>query len=132
MRDWLYVEDHADALITVLERGTVGETYLISGRNEQRNIDVVRRIAALVDEIAPDPALAPRESLITFVTDRPGHDHRYAIDASKIARTLGWEPRHSFESGLRETVAWYISNVDWRQRIRDSVYRGERLGLAGR
>ena len=132
VRDWLYVEDHADALITVLERGIVGETYLVSGRNEQRNIDVVRKIAALVDELAPDPLLAPRESLITFVADRPGHDHRYAIDASKIARDLNWRPRHSFETGLRETVAWYIRSAEWRDRIRKGVYRGERLGLAGR
>ena len=132
VRDWLYVEDHADALITVLERGRVGETYLVSGRNEHRNIDVVRRIAALVDELRPDAAIGAREALITFVTDRPGHDHRYAIDASKIERELDWKPRLSFEHGLRETVRWYIENPEWADRIRSGIYRGERLGLAGR
>ena len=132
VRDWLFVEDHADALITVLERGLIGETYLISGRNEHRNIDVVRRIAALVDELSPDAAIGPREALITFVADRPGHDHRYAIDASKIERELQWKPRHSFDEGLRETVQWYIANPEWADRIRSGIYRGERLGLAGR
>ena len=132
VRDWLYVEDHADALITVLERGRVGDTYLISGRNEHPNIDVVRRIVALVDELGPELANGPREALITYVPDRPGHDHRYAIDASKIERELGWRPRHSFDSGLRLTVQWYIDNAEWRERIRSGVYQGERLGLAGR
>ena len=132
VRDWLYVDDHADALITVLERGTIGETYLVSGRNEHRNIDVVRRIAALVDELQPDPGIGSREALITFVTDRPGHDHRYAIDATKLERELDWRPRHSFESGLRETVRWYLENDEWRDRIRSGLYRGERLGLATR
>jgi dTDP-glucose 4,6-dehydratase len=132
VRDWLYVDDHADALIAVLERGATGETYLVSGRNEHRNIDVVRSIARLVDELRPDPAIGSREALITFVTDRPGHDHRYAIDASKIERELDWRPRHSFDSGLRRTVEWYLENAAWRDRIRSGIYRGERLGLTSR
>jgi dTDP-glucose 4,6-dehydratase len=129
VRDWLYVEDHAEALIVVAERGTVGESYNIGGRNEHKNIDVVRRICALVDEMAPDAAIGPREGLITFVADRPGHDQRYAIDASKIERELGWRPRESFETGLRKTVRWYLDNRTWWERVRSGGYRGERLGL---
>jgi dTDP-glucose 4,6-dehydratase len=129
VRDWLYVDDHADALITAMERGRVGETYLVSGREERRNLDVVRAVCRLVDEMAPRPGAAPRESLITFVTDRPGHDHRYAVDSSKIQRELGWRPRESFESGLRATVAWYLENRAWWERVRSGGYRGERLGL---
>jgi dTDP-glucose 4,6-dehydratase len=130
VRDWLYVDDHADALLTVLERGRIGETYLISGRSERRNIDVVTLIAAIVDELRPDPTAGPKASLISFVADRPGHDHRYAIDATKIETELGWAPSHSFEAGLRRTVEWYIDNADWRERVHSGVYRGERLGLA--
>ena len=130
VRDWLYVDDHAEALVTVLRQGRVGETYLISGRNEQRNIDVVRQIVRLVDELSPDPTGKSRESLIAFVSDRPGHDHRYAIDAGKIERELGWTPRHTFETGLRRTVEWYLENREWRERIRAGLYGGERLGLA--
>ena len=130
VRDWLYVEDHAAALQTVVERGEVGETYAIGGHNERRNIDVVREICRLVDELAPDARIGPREKLITFVADRPGHDLRYAIDASKIARRLGWKPAESFESGLRKTVQWYLENRTWWERVRSGVYRGERLGLA--
>ena len=129
VRDWLYVEDHADALVTVLERGRVGETYLVSGRNEWKNIDVVRLIARLLDELSPDAALGPRERLITFVTDRPGHDMRYAIDPSKLERELDWRPSETFESGLRKTLVWYLEHPEWHQRIRSGVYRGERLGL---
>jgi dTDP-glucose 4,6-dehydratase len=131
VRDWLYVDDHAEALILVAERGGVGESYNIGGRNEQRNIDVVRRICALVDELSPDAVIGPRERLITFVTDRPGHDMRYAIDGSKIERELGWRPRETFETGLRKTVRWYLDNRRWWERVRSGVYRGERLGLAG-
>lgn len=131
VRDWLYVDDHAEALIVAAERGTVGESYNIGGHNEYRNIDVVRRICALVDELSPNPMIGPRESLITFVTDRPGHDMRYAIDASKIERELGWRPRETFESGLRKTVRWYLDNRRWWERVRSGIYRGERLGLAG-
>ena len=130
VRDWLYVDDHASALLAVLARGQVGETYAVSGRNEQRNIDVVRAICALLDELAPDRAIGAHESLIAFVTDRPGHDARYAIDASKLERELGWVPAHTFESGLRRTVQWYLDNRAWWERVRSGVYRGERLGLA--
>jgi dTDP-glucose 4,6-dehydratase len=130
VRDWLFVDDHARALIQVVERGRPGETYAIGGHNERRNIDVVRAICALVDELAPDPAIGPRESLISYVTDRPGHDLRYAIDASKIERDLGWRPEETFESGLRKTVEWYLTNRQWWERVRTGVYRGERLGVA--
>jgi dTDP-glucose 4,6-dehydratase len=127
VRDWLYVEDHAEALLAVAERGRPGETYAIGGRSEMANIAVVRRVCAILDEIRPDPAGA-RERLISFVTDRPGHDARYAIDAGKIERELGWRPRYDFETGLRETVAWYLANPGWWGDIRSGVYRGERLG----
>jgi dTDP-glucose 4,6-dehydratase len=129
VRDWLYVDDHANALLTVLEQGCVGETYLVSGRSERRNIDVVRSICALLDELAPDAAVGPRESLIQFVADRPAHDLRYAIDPSKIERELGWRPRETFDSALRRTVLWYLENRDWWERVRAGTYRGERLGL---
>lgn len=128
VRDWLHVEDHARALALIAERGRVGESYNVGGGAERSNIEVVRAICALMDELAPDTAIGPRESLIRFVADRPGHDQRYAIDASKIARELGWRPLESFESGLRKTVAWYLENRDWWSRIRSGVYRGERLG----
>ena len=128
VRDWLYVDDHAEALLTALRAGRPGETYCVGGRSERRNLDVVRAICAAVDELAPDPA-GPRERLVTFVQDRPGHDQRYAIDASKIERELGWRPRHTFEAGLRQTVRWYIENPAWWQRVRSGAYRGERLGL---
>jgi dTDP-glucose 4,6-dehydratase len=130
VRDWLYVEDHADALIRVALAGRAGEGYAIGGGAERTNLEVVRAICALVDELAPDPAEGPRERLITFVPDRPGHDLRYAIDARKIDRELGWRPQESFESGLRKTVAWYLENRTWWERVRAGIYRGERLGLA--
>ncbi len=130
IRDWLHVEDHAEALFQVAERGTLGESYNIGGHNEHTNISVVRAICALLDELAPNDAIGPREKLITFVTDRPGHDARYAIDAAKIERELGWKPRHTFESGLRQTVQWYLDNKLWWERVRSGVYRGERLGVA--
>jgi dTDP-glucose 4,6-dehydratase len=129
VRDWLYVDDHAEALSAAFERGAVGETYCIGGRSERRNIDVVRSLCALLDELAPDPSIGARESLIEFVVDRPGHDLRYAIDGSKIGRELGWTPRETFESGLARTVQWYLENRDWWQRVRSGAYRGERLGL---
>jgi dTDP-glucose 4,6-dehydratase len=128
VRDWLFVDDHARALILAAEQGRPGETYAIGGHNERRNIDVVRTICALVDELAPDAGIGPRENLITYVPDRPGHDFRYAIDASKIERDLGWRPAETFESGLRKTVEWYLTNRDWWERVRTGVYRGERLG----
>src|SRR5919112_886734 len=130
VRDWLYVDDHARALILAAERGRPGETYAIGGHNERRNIDVVHAICALVDELAPNAAIGPRERLITYVSDRPGHDLRYAIDASKIERDLGWRPAETFESGLRKTVEWYLANREWWERVRTGVYQGERLGVA--
>jgi dTDP-glucose 4,6-dehydratase len=129
VRDWLYVDDHADALLLVAQTGKVGETYNIGGHNEMSNIDVVKSICALLDELRPDPA-GPHERLITYVTDRPGHDARYAIDAGKIERELGWTPKESFASGLRRTVEWYLDNPGWWGDIRSGVYRGERLGAA--
>jgi dTDP-glucose 4,6-dehydratase len=129
VRDWLFVDDHARALLTVVTKGTVGETYCVGGRCEKANIDVVRTICALMDELAPNAKIGPRESLITYVADRPGHDMRYAIDASRIAADLGWEPQETFESGLRKTVEWYLANRTWWERIRSGVYRGERLGV---
>jgi dTDP-glucose 4,6-dehydratase len=130
VRDWLFVEDHARALFKVVSEGQVGETYNIGGHNEQKNIDVVRGICALLEELAPQrPAgLAQYADLITFVKDRPGHDQRYAIDASKIERELGWVPRETFESGLRKTVQWYLDNLDWCRHVQDGSYQRERLG----
>jgi dTDP-glucose 4,6-dehydratase len=129
VRDWLYVEDHARALYTVLRRGRPGETYNIGGHNEKTNLEVVRAICALLDELAPDARTPDRHGLITFVRDRPGHDQRYAIDASKIERELGWVPQETFESGLRRTVQWYLDSTQWCAHVQDGSYRGERLGL---
>jgi dTDP-glucose 4,6-dehydratase len=129
VRDWLYVDDHAAALILAAETGKVGESYNVGGWNERRNIDVVRAICALVDEMSPDAAIGRREDLITYVTDRPGHDLRYAIDARKIERELGWRPAETFESGLAKTVRWYLDNRTWWERVRSGGYRGERLGV---
>ncbi|ERI51897.1 dTDP-glucose 4,6-dehydratase [Pseudomonas sp. EGD-AK9] len=130
VRDWLYVEDHARALLKVVCEGEVGETYNIGGHNEQKNLDVVRAICALLEELAPrKPSGVTRyEDLITYVQDRPGHDLRYAIDAGKIERELGWVPQETFESGLRKTVQWYLHNLDWCRRVQDGSYQGERLG----
>jgi dTDP-glucose 4,6-dehydratase len=128
VRDWLYVEDHARALTLVVERGAVGETYNVGGRNERTNIHVVKTICRLLDEMAPSPQ-GPRERLITFVTDRPGHDRRYAIDPSKIERALGWKPTHDFETGLAKTVKWFLDNRPWWQSILDRGYQAERIGL---
>jgi dTDP-glucose 4,6-dehydratase len=128
VRDWLYVEDHARALQLIAEQGGVGESYNVGGHNERTNIDVAEQICALVDELAPDTQ-GSRARLITFVGDRPGHDLRYAIDASKIERELGWRPQETFETGLRKTVTWFLENKAWWQRIRSGVYRGERLGV---
>lgn len=128
VRDWLYVEDHARALVQVALRGEPGESYNVGGACEETNLEVVRRICRLMDEMAPEKAGGPHERLIVYVTDRPGHDQRYAIDAGKIKRELGWEPRETFATGLRKTVQWYLDNQHWWQRIRSGVYRGERLG----
>ena len=130
IRDWLYVEDHARALYTVVTQGKTGETYNIGGHNEKTNLEVVRTICTLMEELAPEKpqGVARYEDLITFVTDRPGHDARYAIDASKIGRELGWKPQETFESGIRKTVQWYLENRNWWQRVLDGSYRLERLG----
>ncbi|SFP23756.1 dTDP-glucose 4,6-dehydratase [Ectopseudomonas composti] len=130
VRDWLYVEDHARALLKVVSEGEVGETYNIGGHNEQKNLDVVTAICALLEELAPQKpvGISRYEELITYVQDRPGHDLRYAIDASKIERELGWVPEETFESGLRKTVQWYLDNLDWCRRVQDGSYQGQRLG----
>lgn len=122
VRDWLFVEDHCSAIRSVLEHGRPGETYNIGGNSERRNLDVVRAICDLVDELCPDATRGSRKKLITFVNDRPGHDRRYAIDASKIARELGWRPSVPFEEGLRKTVSWYLAHNDWIEDIRTGAY----------
>jgi dTDP-glucose 4,6-dehydratase len=128
-RDWLFVEDHAEALLQVLEQGVPGETYAIGARQPRRNIDVVRTICAILDDLVPDPAGA-RERLIHFVTDRPGHDFRYEIDPAHVQATLGWRAAHDFDRGLRRTIAWYLENRAWWEGIRKARYSGERLGTA--
>jgi dTDP-glucose 4,6-dehydratase len=130
VRDWLHVEDHARALLAIATRGRPGETYCVGGNEERTNIEVVNAVCALLDELLPRSSHRPHASLITYVTDRPGHDARYAIDATKIGRELGWQPRESFESGLGKTVQWYLDNREWWERVRSGSYRGERLGLA--
>lgn len=130
IRDWLFVEDHARALITVLQAGRIGEVYNIGGNEERRNIDVVRGICDILDDMLPNSRFRPHGQLIEFVTDRLGHDARYAIDATKIRDELGWTPRESFQSGLEKTVRWYLDNPGWWERILSGSYRTERLGLA--
>ncbi|HEF0022482.1 dTDP-glucose 4,6-dehydratase [Citrobacter amalonaticus] len=127
IRDWLYVEDHARALYTVVTKGIPGETYNIGGHNEKKNIDVVHTICDLLDEIVPKTA-SYREQ-IAYVADRPGHDRRYAIDADKIGRELGWKPQETFESGIRKTVEWYLAHLDWCKHVQDGSYQRERLGF---
>jgi dTDP-glucose 4,6-dehydratase len=129
IRDWLFVDDHARALWLVLQNGQVGETYNIGGHNEKTNLDVVNQLCKILDELSPNSPHYPHNSLIIFVKDRPGHDQRYAIDASKIYRDLGWKPQETFETGLKKTVQWYLENQKWCQRVTDGSYRGERLGL---
>lgn len=131
VRDWLYVEDHARALVRVVMEGTTGETYNIGGHNEKRNIDVVNTICAILEELHPQKpeGVAQYNDLITHVTDRPGHDLRYAIDATKIKETIGWVPAESFETGIRKTVEWYLNNREWWQKVLDGSYQGERLGV---
>lgn len=133
VRDWLYVEDHARALYRVVTHGVVGETYNIGGHNERKNIDVVHTVCALLEELVPHKpeGVAHYQDLITFVTDRPGHDVRYAIDAAKIEHELGWRPEETFETGMRKTVQWYLANESWWTQVLDGSYQGERLGLKG-
>lgn len=123
IRDWLYVSDHCSAICRVLEAGRVGETYNIGGCNEKSNLDVVKTVCGILDELHPDSPVIPHDSLITFVKDRPGHDQRYAIDATKIERELGWTPSETFETGIRKTVAWYLDNQDWVAHVTSGEYR---------
>ncbi len=127
VRDWLYVEDHARALLAITQKGRPGQTYNVGARAERTNLDVVHRICDALDRLRP--AAAPRRSLITYVADRPGHDHRYAIDPAKLESEIGWQPRVDFEQGIERTVAWYLDNPEWWQPLRAKVYGGERLGL---
>ncbi|SNT69967.1 dTDP-glucose 4,6-dehydratase [Psychrobacter sp. LV10R520-6] len=128
IRDWLFVEDHARALYQVVTEGVVGETYNIGGHNEKQNIEVVKTICSILDELKPQANTQPYETLIAFVKDRPGHDLRYAIDASKIKNDLGWIPEETFETGIRKTIEWYLSNLEWCRRVQDGSYQRERLG----
>ena len=130
VRDWLYVGDHCAAIRAVLERGRVGETYNVGGNAERQNIEVVNTICALLDERRPRADARARNTQITYVADRPGHDRRYAIDASKLKNELGWEPAHTFEQGIADTVDWYLEHQDWVQRVLDGSYRLERIGTA--
>lgn len=132
VRDWLYVEDHACALHKVVTEGKIGETYNIGGHNEKQNIEVVRALCSLLDELVPQKpvGIESYQDLIAFVQDRPGHDLRYAIDASKIQRELGWEPSETFETGIRKTVEWYLDNMTWCQHVQDGSYQRERLGIS--
>ncbi len=129
IRDWLYVEDHVEALYTVLQTGRIGEKYNIGGHNEKTNLEVVSTLCQLLDEIQPRSQGGSYAEQIHFVTDRPGHDFRYAIDASKIQQELGWQPKETFESGLRKTVHWYLNRADWWQPILDNTYNTQRLGI---
>ena len=127
VRDWLYVEDHARALLLIAQNGALGETYVVGGRNERTNLHVVQTICDILDRLVP--AAEPRRNSIIFVKDRPGHDHRYAIDATRLEIELGWKARETFETGLEQTIRWYLSHPEWWQPLRKSVYSGERLGL---
>ena len=127
VRDWLYVDDHARALHLIVEKGQVGQKYNVGGQNERRNIEVVKQICSILDAIRPDHA--PHADLISYVPDRPGHDARYAIDASRLEQELGWKARETFDSGIRKTITWYIENEWWWRPLREQVYGGERLGV---
>ena len=130
MRDWLFVSDHCEAIRTVLAKGRVGETYNVGGNSERQNIEVVQAICALLDARCPRDDGKSRSSQITYVTDRPGHDRRYAIDASKLKDELGWEPKYTFEQGIAFTVDWYLGNQPWVQGVLDGSYRLQRIGTA--
>jgi dTDP-glucose 4,6-dehydratase len=130
IRDWLFVDDHARALRVVLETGTVGEVYNIGGFNEHTNLDVVHTLCEILDELLPESEYVPHKNLIEFVTDRPGHDQRYAIDATKIEKELGWTPDETFKTGIRKTVEWYLTNRKWCENVLDGSYQKQRLGLA--
>ena len=129
VRDWLFVEDHCKAILTVLEKGKLGHVYNIGGHNEKSNLEVIQSLCNILDELLPDSKFRPHQDLIQFVTDRPGHDRRYAIDATKIQNELKWRPQESFETGLRKTVEWYLNNKDWVNRVMSGAYKGTRLGL---
>jgi dTDP-glucose 4,6-dehydratase len=131
IRDWLYVDDHVRALFKVAVSGRIGEVYCIGARTERTNLQVAKAICALMDELAPNTAIGAHEKLVTFVADRPGHDLRYSIDATRVSTELDWRPLETFDTGLRKTVEWYLSNRGWWERIRSAVYRGERLGVVG-
>lgn len=128
VRDWLFVEDHAEALVLVLKKGRIGETYNIGGKSERSNLQIVKMIVKILDDLVPSQNLKSREQLITFVADRPGHDFRYAINCSKIEKELGWKPSLSFEQGLEKTIRWYLDNHAWWQGILDHTYDGKRIG----
>jgi len=132
VRDWLHVMDHVRGLVLVATKGRPGGTYLIGGHGERTNLDVIRLLTRILDEELPNSPHRPHDKLISFVTDRPGHDHRYAIDASATAAELGWKPQVDLEQGLRETVRWYLTHRSWWESIRQGTYRGERLGLAAK
>jgi dTDP-glucose 4,6-dehydratase len=123
VRDWLFVDDHCEAVRTVLARGRVGETYNIGGWNEKRNLEIVEAICSVLDELCPHDPVVPHRKLISFVKDRPGHDRRYAMDARKIERELGWKPRETLESGIRKTIEWYLHNQEWVKAVTDGNYR---------
>ena len=129
IRDWLFVDDHCDAIHTIIEKGEIGETYNVGGNNEIRNINIVKTICNLLDNIRPSENLKSYQELITFVKDRPGHDFRYAIDSSKLQNKLGWSPKETFETGIRKTIEWYLENITWWQDIQNNTYQQERLGV---
>jgi dTDP-glucose 4,6-dehydratase len=128
VRDWLYVQDHCDAINMVIQKGTIGETYNVGGNNEIKNIQIVKDICTILDEVKPAESGKSYHQLITFVKDRPGHDFRYAIDSTKIKQDLGWQPKDTFETGIKKTLDWYLNNSDWWQKIQNKTYKQQRLG----
>ena len=130
IRDWLYVEDHCDAIYTILQKGAIGETYNVGGNNEIKNIQIVEEICDVLNDIHPAGSGKSYHELITFVKDRPGHDFRYAIDASKLKKEIGWEPKESFNTGIQKTIEWYLKNEEWWRIIQENTYKQERLGIS--